>query len=314
MGNSGGVKQGDETTGGRVANPGRGRPSVPPVVRSDGTVQISRVGVQRHWVRDVYHFFRTSSWPLLMTMLAAGFVASNLGFACLYFLGGDCIANGKPGSFLDAFFFSVQTMSTIGYGRLAPVGVYANGIVCLEALYGLLFTATATGVIFSKFGTPVARVRYSGKALISQDVGERKLMFRMANDRPSHMIVEAQIRVVMVCDEVEPDGEMRRRLIDLKLQRKSSPLFSLTWTVFHVIDESSPLHGLDRKALEDLNVIFIVTMTGIDDTLAQTVHSRHAYGVHDLEFDMKFEDVLVSAEDGTRQVNYNNFDRLRPVS
>jgi len=275
-------------------------------MKSDGSVTMRRVGLSRPLLRDVYHWLRTTTWPRTFLAITGAWITSNLLFALLYLAGGECITNARPGSFVDAFYFSVQTISTIGYGAMSPATGYANVVVVVEAFYGLLFVAITTGILFSKFSTPTARLMFSSEALVADVDGKRMLTFRVANTRESH-IVEARISVSVARDELDSRGNLMRRLYDLPLVRHTSPLLALTWTVMHEIDEDSPLHDLDANELQEQNVALLVTIRGTEDKLSVAVHARHAYLTDQILFDRRHVDVLRVAPDGERYVDYNVF-------
>ena len=281
-------------------------------MKSDGTVTVRRVGLERPILRDMYHWLRTTSWPKTFMTIAISWLGSNVVFALLYLAGGTCISNMRDGSFVDAFFFSVQTLSTIGYGAMSPTTDYANAIVVVEAFYGLLFVAITTGILFAKFSTPTARLMFSREALITEMNGKRVLTFRVANTRDSH-IVEAVIRVAVARDEVDAKGNMMRRIYDLPLVRDTSPLLALTWTVMHEIDEGSLLHGLTSEDLHAQNLVLLVTLRGTEDQLSATVHSRHAYLTDAIVFDRRHVDILRKDEHGERFVDYRVFHDHEPL-
>lgn len=277
------------------------------IVRHDGSVDIRRIGLRSHPARDLYHAMRAASWATLIACIAVAYVSVNVAFGYLYMLQPGAVLGADPDNFWDYFFFSVETLSTVGYGSLAPATTYAHAIVTLESLVGLLMTAVTTGIAFSKFSTPAPRVLFSRVAVISRESGTPTLMFRMANRRASHMIVEAQIRVTLVRDERMPDGSVDRRLKDLTMRRSTSPLFAISWTAYHDIDEESPLHGLDANTLVRDHAAFVVTLTGIDDSLSTAVHTRHAYHAGDIHFGRHFKSVLRELDDGSRYVDYRVF-------
>jgi inward rectifier potassium channel len=278
----------------------------------DGTFQIRRVGVRSIWHRDLYHYLRTTTWPRLVLSLSLLWLVANALFALLYLAGGPCIANAEEGSFSDAFFFSVQTMATIGYGALSPATPYANVLVTVEAFFGLLVTAGATGLFFAKLSTPTARVMFAEAALIGTSEGKPTFMFRMANERASQ-IVDATVRVTIARDEMDERGAMTRRLYDLELVRERSPFFALTFTAMHVIDEASPLHGATEEALLASNTTALVTLTGIEESLVEQVHARYAYSADRIFIGHRYVDVLRVDELGERYVDYTRFHEHEPA-
>ncbi len=272
----------------------------------DGTVNIRRVGMRTSWWSDLYHFLLETTWKQALLLLAGGYLVVNLFFAWVYWLPGNAVAGGTRDSFLDAFFFSVQTFSTIGYGGMAPDSLYGNVVVTVEVLVGLLYTAMATGLLFAKFATPTSRVRFSRTAIIGTHNGERVFMFRMANER-SNQIVEASMSLVIIRNEVTLEGERLRRFYDLPLRRARTPVFSLGWTAYSPIEESSPLFGATAASLQDEEATILVTFSGTDSILAQTVHARYAYAWPDIEFDRRYIDLVRTGPDGDRYIDYTHF-------
>lgn len=220
--------------------------------------------------------------------------------------GGNCLENARPGSFLDAFFFSVQTMATIGYGAVYPRTLYANIIVTTEVLVGLLGFAMATGLMFAKFSRPTARVLFSSVATVAPFNGMATLMFRVANER-RNQILEAQVQANLVRNEVTKEGQSMRRFHDLNLVRNRTPIFSLTWTVMHTIDETSPLYGATVDSLAEAQAEIVITLTGIDETVSQTIHTRHSFPTQKILWNMRFVDILSRTQDGRVSVDYNHF-------
>lgn len=220
------------------------------------------------------------------------------------------IQGARPGVFSDAFFFSVQTLSTIGYGSMYPEGLYANMLVMIQSLLGVVITATATGLVFTKFAHTRPRVLFSQNAVVYEEDGETFLALRLANERRAHPIQEARIRLTLVQKEERSDGEWFRRLTDLKVVRDSSPLFALSWTVFHRIDKTSPLYGANKDSIGKSETVLLVTMSGIDDSLSETVHARHAYTAHDIRYHMRFANIIVSNDQGETYVDYTKFNSI----
>jgi inward rectifier potassium channel len=253
-----------------------------------------------------------AKWRRLLAIIASTYAAINAAFALLYLAGGDCITGAQPGSFGDAFFFSVQTFSTIGYGVMAPKTAYASAVVTLEAFIGLITVAMATGLMFAKFSRPTARVLFSDKIVIGVRNGKPTLMLRMANERGND-IIEASFRVTILKPEITPEGDKIRRLHDIKLVRDETPLFAISFTAFHTIDETSPLYGETAASLQAEAMRFIVTVTGLDSTFAQTIHARHIYEAPDVAWNARFVDVLSNLPDGRLQVDLAKFHDIEPV-
>jgi inward rectifier potassium channel len=275
--------------------------------------EVLTIGLPRPWFRDLYHFALRISWSRFLGIGIALFAAANALFALVYLIPGDAISNARPGSFADAFFFSIQTMATIGYGVMAPATFYANLIVTLETGFGLIFLAVATGLVFARFSRPTARVLFSRVAVIAPHNGVPTLSFRAANLR-HNQILQAEVGVVLLRDEETREGETIRRFYDLKLARHRSPVFAMTFTVMHAIDDDSPLHRATAATLQAQNAELIVTATGIDETMAQPVHVRTSYLPDEILWDHRFADLFGWTEDGRRVIDYRRFHDTVPVS
>jgi inward rectifier potassium channel len=282
------------------------------IVGIDGN-QIVRYGSGRGYLNDLYHFLLTRRWSVLLTLIFVLYLATNVLFALLYLAGGDAVENARAGSFVDAFFFSVQTMATIGYGKMAPRTMYAHALMVVESFSGILWVAMTTGLVFSKFSTPTSRVLFSNVAIIAPREGVPSLMFRMANER-GNQIVEAQLRLSILRAEVTAEGETLRRFHDLKLQRALSPLFALTWTGVHQLTPDSPLYGVTAESLRQTSTLIVVSLVGIDSTSSQMMHARKTYSPDDIRWDVRFVDILSRLPDGRTSIDYRRFHDVQAVS
>jgi len=236
----------------------------------------------------------------------SAYLVANTIFALLYLATGGGIENAREGSFLDLFFFSVQTMATIGYGALLPGSFVGNIIATGETVVGMLTVALSAGVVFARVSRPTARMMFSEVAVIGKRNGRTTLMFRVANQRRTQ-IVEAQINVALLRNEVTLEGETVRRFHDLKLERNQTPIFALSWTVLHVIDEDSPFYRQTHDSLKAEDAEIICSITGIDEIFAQPVHSRYGYAVDDLRWNTRFVDIISRDEQGRRYIDYRLF-------
>ncbi len=278
-----------------------------------GGGEILAIGLRRRPGRDAYHWLLTASWPKLFLLVVLAYVVVNAAFALGYLALGDGIENARDGSFGDAFFFSVQTLATIGYGKMAPRTTAANVLVAAQALLGLLGLAMVTGLTFAKFSRPTARVLFSRVAAVVPYDGVPSLLFRLANERASQ-IVDAHLEVTIVRDELTAEGERVRRMHDLPLRRNRSAFFALTWTAVHPMDASSPLRGATPESMAHSETDIVVSLTGVDESLAQTVHARHVYRHSQVVFGARFRDVLSELPDGTRSIDYRRFHEVEPLA
>ena len=286
-----------------IARPGKPTPRV--VVR----------GRRKHWSGDIYAQLMDATWPRLVWIFVATFLAINTTYAIAFFAladwwPGEGISHARHGVFLDYFFFSVQTLATIGYGGMSPEGIIANILVTLEAVTGFTFYALMTGLIFTKFSRPTARVTFSERAVINNDLGQRHLILRLINDR-GNRIVDAEAALFAMKDDVLPDGTIMRRYYDLTLTRSKVPIMQLSWSLMHLIDEDSPLYGETADSLYRKNVEIIVSISGLDESLSSTIHTRYSYMSEEIHFDRSFEGILHRQEDNTLEVHYDKIHDLK---
>ncbi len=271
-----------------------------------GILQLPNSGVWHSYWNDPYHMLLTIPWLgfLLIMILVYGML--NALFALAYLAVGDGIANAQPGFFWDAFFFSVQTLASIGYGALSPQTFLANIIVTIEALVGLLGFAVVTGLAFARFSQSTARVLFSRFAVVTPYNGIPSLMFRTANQR-GNQIVEAQMRVYLLRDEISLEGHFMRRLYPLRLLRSQSPGFALTWTAIHPIDAESPLQGQTVESLIQLKAQIVVSLSGIDETVIQPVHARHLYQAQEILWNYQLVDIIHATKCGEHYIDFTHF-------
>ena len=280
----------------------------------DDRFVIHRTGHRGFYFQDLYLYFLEISWIRTIGLISSAYIFINLIFAWLYSLSKGGIENAAHGSFTDVFFFSVQTLSTIGYGKMAPTGLTSNLIVTAEVLTGFIFYAMVTGIVFAKFSRPSARVLFSNTAVICPYNGTPHFMMRMANRRHNR-IVDANVHMVLLRKETDDEGHSMRRFHDLALVRSRMPVLQLTWTLLHPIDEHSPLYGADDETLRLWDAEILVSLTGLDETFSQTVHARQSYIADDIHCNARFEDVIRRREtDNGIDLDYTGFHTVRPIS
>lgn len=263
--------------------------------------------------QDPYHWILNLSWLMFLICMAFWYIAINVLFSFAYLLQPDCIANARPGYFWDAFFFSLQTISTVGYGAMAPANLYGHIVVSIEIWVGLLGLALITGLMFSRFSRPTARILFSHWALVSSFNGQQTFMFRVANQR-GNRILEAQIRVSLLREEKTQEGYEMYRFYDLPLVRSQTPVFGLTWLVMHTINAESALWQETMDSLKQKKVQFFVTLTGLDETVSQTIHAHHNYQLEQLEWNARFKDVVRSDSKEKRIIEYDRFHDFEKVN
>jgi inward rectifier potassium channel len=251
-------------------------------------------------------------WSAFFGSLAGLYLLLNLGYAVLFALRPGSVSGARPGSLLDAFFFSIETMSTVGYGEMYPATLYGHVLMTMNVVTGVLLVPLATGLMIAKFTLPAARVLFSRNAVVSRFDGVPMLMFRVANIR-KNQIIEARVKLTLLRDEETAEGHQYRRMLDLPLARDSSPFFALTWTVMHPIDEASPFYGMGPEDCRSSAMQLTAVLTGIDSTTSSTVYARHGYAPSDILFNRFFVDVLKVKEDGGVEIDFNRFHATRPA-
>src|ERR1700733_7327609 len=228
-----------------------------------GPRQIVTEGIASPIFHDLFHHFMTVSWPRLFVTLAAFFLVFDLIFGFLYYLVPGCIANLNPPGFAGDFFFSVETLATVGYGEMHPETFYGHVVAMIEIFVGLMSLALITGLMFARFSRPRARFLFSRNAVVRPIDGKLTLLFRTANER-QNVVQDASARLRMLRDELTEEGYRIRRIVDLPLLRSQHPMFFLGWTMMHAIDKSSPLNGETAESLIESDPMFVLSMSGSD--------------------------------------------------
>ncbi|MBE2187341.1 MAG: transporter [Rhodothermales bacterium] len=252
------------------------------MLNRDGTFNVERVGVGFWRSHSLYHDLTAMSWPWFFAMLAASYLGMNALFAAGFWALGPAAldapaADGAGTGFLRAFYFSVQTFATIGYGRISPVSHAAEMLVTVEAFLGIVYVALATGLIFARFSRPSPDVRFSSIALIAPYQDGWALMFRLANARRANL-VDLSVQVTYSILHTDPhDVQMRRRYQPLALERDAVNVFPTTWTVVHAIGPDSPLYGLTDADLREGDVEVFVRLAALDEATMQPIQTRTSY-------------------------------------
>jgi inward rectifier potassium channel len=263
-------------------------------------------GAKTSLAGDWYHLMLRAPWWADLLAIAAGFLLVNVLFALAYLrIGG--ITGARPGSFEDMFFFSVQTMGTIGYGSMYPATTGAHLLMTAEAIVGVFVIALSTGIIFSKFSVLRARVKFASIAAIAPMDGVPTLMFRVGHERSS-TVIDAMIRVVLTRTERTAEGVLMYRMYDLKLTRDRAPALSRAWMIMHPITPDSPLHGASPTSAKADEIEFMVTLRGIDETSGQTLHARRTYLDEQVRWGARHTDMLSERPNGVLLVDMEKFD------
>ena len=274
--------------------------------------EIRVVGDRATPLRDFYHGLLQLPWWATIAAISAAFLVTNALFAVGYLVVGG-VSHATPASFRDAFFFSVQTMGTIGYGAMFPESTAANVLVVAESIVSLLLTAVSTGLVFAKFSRSTARFVFTRHAVISPVNGVPTLMFRLGNER-GNQIVNAQIRLVMVRTERTSEGGTFYRMLDLKPTRERALSLSRSWNVLHEIDAQSPLAGETPASVIEKEVELQVMVIGTDDISMQTVHAAYRYFAKDIVWGARMADVLTETPDGHLQLDLGRFHEVEPTA
>lgn len=273
-----------------------------PLMNKDGSPNVRRIGLPFFNTANNYHTLITMSWGKFWVVILSGYMVVNIIFAFIYTALGPGTLDGTDshtyfGHFMDSFFFSAQTMSTVGYGHISPKGMTANSVAALESMMGLLAFALATGLLYGRFSRPSAQIVYSDNIVIAPYAATGKaVMLRLANHR-RNMLIDLEIEIVFSYNEMV-DGKTVRRFYPLELERKKVSVLTLNWTVVHPLDENSPLSDMTKQDLIDSEAGFAILLRAFDDTFSQTVHSRTQYQAHEVIWGAKFVPAFSRDEDG----------------
>jgi inward rectifier potassium channel len=276
-----------------------------------GQREILAEGIQRVVFQDLFHYFMTVTWPRLFATFAGFFLAFDVLFGLAYFLVPGSIANLNPPGFAGAFFFSVETLATVGYGDMHPQTVYGHTVAMIEIFVGLMSLAVITGIMFARFSRPRARFLFTKNLVVRPIDGTQTLIVRAANLR-QNVVQDASARLYVLRDEVTREGFRIRRVADLKLLRSEHPMFLLGWTLMHPIDESSPLRAETPESLRDAEAGFVLSMSGTDESTGQTLTARAEYTHRDIRWGATFRDILEEDEDGSLHLDYAKFHEVFP--
>jgi len=280
--------------------------------RSEG-FDVHKSGISRFDLRDAYHFAVTISWPLFAIALLSSGLIINLIFAFLYLARPGAVQNLAPGDYPMAFFFSLETQATVGYGEMAPASLYGHTVAGAEIVVGMTFTAIMTGLLFVRFSKPKARFVFADNAVIATHNGQPTFMLRIANGRFT-MLTHATANVGILLAETTDEGQHYRADHDLKLVRRKAHIFPLTWTLMHVIDHASPLHGLDAPALARLDVRLVLTLDARDSALGAAVQDIRTYTHEQVIFGMRYADAVWTDNMGRTTADLSRLSLLMPES
>jgi inward rectifier potassium channel len=281
-------------------------------VRS-GQFEFVKLNVEKFDWRDTYHLILTLSWPGFAGLVFGIYLLINLAFAALYMLNAHAVAEMRPGSFFDAFFFSVETLATVGYGHMYPETFYGHMIAMLEIMVGMFGLAVITGLIFVRFSRPTARIHFSKVAVIAPFDGVPNLMIRVANLRHQAM-VEPEFRMILIRNIITAEGDEVRRFRSLKLEFDRLIAFPTVLTVRHRIDEESPLFGMTPEEFQRQDVRIIASIVGVDTVIVAPVQSFGDYNYEQIEWNRRFVEIYDQNEEGEWTVDYARIDETEDLA
>ena len=286
------------------------------IINKDGSFNIKRTGGGLASI-NAFHYLINVSWTRFLLIVFAGFITINVFFAAFYQLAGiENLSNAASSdglqSFLNTFFFSVQTFATVGYGGMHPIGILSNIISSFESMTGILSFALATGLLYGRFSKPSAKIIFSDKAIITPFQGGNALMFRVANSR-DNILMEMEANAMMTFLEKSDNG-FTRKYFPLKLQIKFIYFFPLPWTIVHPIDEDSPLYGKTAKDLEEMEAELLIMVKGFDDSFSQHVIARSSYKYNEIDWNVKFVRAYSTDETGETMVALEKISETEKVN
>jgi inward rectifier potassium channel len=285
-------------------------------INKDGSFNIRRRGLHS-LAGSLYMHLVNMSWPRFLGLVALAYLVVNIIFAGLYTgLGPGALRatekNMGIGAFGQAFFFSVHTLTTVGYGDLYPLGLGPNIVAAAEAAMGLMGFALATGLLFARFSRPNAQFIFSDRMVVAPYGDGRSLQFRIANRR-SNVLTDVQADMMLMTVEQDAAGKLRRNFVELKLERKKIFFLALTWTVVHPIDESSPLAGKSAADLERLQAEVLILVRGYDDSFTQVVNTRYSYRWEEVEWNARFTAAFDVSSQGHLVLDLDRISATAPI-
>ena len=278
-----------------------------------GNREIITRGLNSGFWTDLYHRSMSVSWPVFFASAALIFIALNGTFALVFLLGDEPIANVPTGNFMDLFYFSIETLATVGYGDMHPQTHFGHFVAATEIFIGMSLLAVMTGLIFARFSRPRARFVFAQKAIVTMHDRRPTLMIRVANAR-HNTLSNASATLWLIRAEQTAEGQHLRRYYQLELLRQENPVFALTWTIFHVIDQTSPLFGLTADDLASTDAVVVLTVSGIDDNSANALRSRKGYSHDDIAWQHRYVDIMTVTADGRLFIDYAGFHDVTPDS
>ena len=286
------------------------------LMNADGSANVKRLGEPAFQAINTYHWLLTMSWRKFNFIVLCFYILFNILFACIYYvlphgsLGG-MIYDTPIEKFMEYFFFSAQTLSTVGYGRLNPVGIEMSTVAAIESMLGLLGFALATGLLYGRFSRPTAKLKFSDNLLIAPFKGDTAVMFRLANGRRNSLI-EVEAQIIFSYNEME-NGKLSRKFQTLKLDVERISYLTMSWTVVHPINEESAMTNLTAEDLKAVDAEFFIGIKGIDDTYAQQVHARASYKWNDVIWKARFVSVIGLNEQGINTVDVSNLNHYELI-
>jgi inward rectifier potassium channel len=276
-----------------------------------GHREIETLGLSQGFWSDLYHRSMTVYWPVFFGSAALIFVALNAVFALLFSLGDQPVANVSTERFLELFYFSIETLATVGYGDMHPQTDYGHFIATIEIFTGMCFIAVLTGLVFARFSRPRARFVFAEHPVVGTRDGRPTLMIRLANAR-HNTISRATVRLWILRIEKSMEGDQFRRFHELKVERSEHPMFMLSWTIFHIIDEQSPLYGATERTMAEADASLVLNVSGLDDSSAQQLYARRVYGADDIRWGYRYRDITGVSAEGRFQLDYTKFSDVVP--
>ena len=271
-----------------------------------GDREIVAEGLRISFWADISHRCMTASWPSFIGGVVVVFVVFNAAFGLLYWLGDDPVSNVAHNDYLDYLYFSIETLSTAGYGDMHPQTHYGHFVSAVELLTGIFSMSLMTGLIFARFSRPSARLLFANNPVVSSYEGKPTLKVRLANER-HNIIGNATARLWLLKNAHTKEGQPIRRFNELSLTKNEHPALALSWTLYHTLDETSLLHNLDADGMKAVGIALAVVVSGYDVVAAQTIHARKTYDHTDIRFGQRYADILENLDDGRIRIDYGKF-------
>lgn len=282
------------------------------IINADGSYNVVKKGSSRG-IRDIFKYLVEISWSKFFLILFSGYIFLNILFTCVYLIFGfENIAGIDPNEgpvFFQAFFFSIQTFTTVGYGTLAPLGIPTQSVAAVEAFVGFLSFSLATGLLYGRFSRPRSKLKFADHFVYSKYEDGYSFKFKMTNLRDV-VLQEVEAKIIVMFNKKGEDGQFTRAYYLLPLTLPTIEIMALTWTIVHKIDEESPFWQKTPEEIREQQPEFLVLVNGFDEIYAERTRARKSYIAEDIIWNKNFATIFSSRDDGKVEMDVNDLNQV----